>query len=74
VIVYLAEYTSAHYAFRAVGSTRDKALHALEAGLVRHARQHHLMRDWYEPLEDSADVYAMTLDSPATRDGMTIPK
>lgn len=49
--VWVAEYHSEHFTFRAVGHTADEAKKSLERGLKRHGRARGLPdpHTWFEP-------------------------
>lgn len=46
--VWVAEYASAHYTFRAAASTPGPAMEALIRGLKWHGWDRHLADDWFD--------------------------
>jgi hypothetical protein len=78
--IYLAEYDSRNFAFRAIAATPEEATAALVNGLQDHAMQYDLTMDWYyvetygsaeEWAAEEATVQRMTIGR-CTRDGSEI--
>ena len=46
--VFQATYDSRNFSFAAVGTTKTHARQALITGLLKHAQQYNLPRDWFE--------------------------